>query len=301
VPIAPAKPVTPPPQASVPDGANAGLENTIPPVATIAPPVSNRPVVPEYRRAHIVPAPVRMKPPAFVRAAAKAPPKQTAPKQVATAEPKLVASLSPVDRLAALANTGNAKAQLLLGLRYLDGDGTSVNEAEAAKWLERAANQGEAVAAYRMGTLYERGHGVPVDAAKATQWYATAAKQGNRKAMHNLAVAYAQGTGVEKNLTIAAQWFTHAANLGLADSQFNLAVLYERGMGVPQSLPDAYKWYAIAAAQGDSESKARIDALSTQLSADDKAAAEKAAANFHAQTPDRTANLPPDQMMLMGG
>jgi len=133
---------------------------------------------------------------------------------------------------------------------------------------------------------------------KAVQLYEAAAKQGNRKAMHNLAVAYAQGTGAKKDYAQAAQWFTRAADLGLSDSQFNLAVLYERGMGVPQSLTDAYKWYAIAAAQGDTESKARLDAISTQLSPDERSAAQKAAAEFHPLPLDRNANVPPDPSMV---
>jgi len=106
---------------------------------------------------------------------------------------------------------------------------------------------------------------------------------------------------VQKDLVVAAQWFTRAANLGLADSQFNLAVLYERGMGVQQSLIDAYKWYAIAAQQGDTESKARLDALNTQLSPEDKTAAEKAAQSFRPETTDRNANIPPDESMVLGG
>ncbi|MGH6873045.1 MAG: hypothetical protein ACREHE_16235 [Rhizomicrobium sp.] len=210
-------------------------------------------------------------------------------------------TITPMQRLAALANGGNPKAELLLGLDYLDGQGTAVNEAEAARWLERAASQGEALAQYRLGTLYERGRGVPADIARATQLYAAAAKLGNKKAMHNLAVAYAEGNGTKKDPAQAAQWFTRAANLGLSDSQFNLAVLYERGMGVPQSLVEAYKWYAIAAAQGDSESKSRVDVLATQLSAPDKATAAKAAAAFKPQAPDRAANTPPDLSAVLGG
>ena len=213
---------------------------------------------------------------------------------------KQMASAPTPDRLNALAGTGNSKAELLLGLKFLDGDGVIANEPEAAKWLERAAGQNEPFAAYRLGTLYERGHGLPADPGKAAQWYEMAAKEGNRKAMHNLAVAYADGAGVPKNLVIAAQWFTRAANLGLADSQFNLAVLYERGMGVQQSLIDAYKWYAVAARQGDAESKVRIDALSTQLSAEDKTAAQKSAASFHAGVQDRNANIPPDLSAVLG-
>jgi localization factor PodJL len=113
--------------------------------------------------------------------------------------------------------------------------------------------------------------------------------------MHNIAVDYAEGTGIKKDPTEAARWFSKAASLGLVDSQFNLAVLYERGTGVPQSLIDAYKWYAIAASGGDKESKARIDALGTQLSADDRAAAQHAADAFKPAAPDARANVAPQQ------
>ena len=235
---------------------------------------------------------------------------QSSPVTVAPAPVKPVPDMTkpaeapktPAQKLTALANGGNVKAQAVLGFSYLDGtNGFSVNEAEGARWLERAANSGDAMAAYRLGTLYERGHGVPTNAAKADQLYGIAAKQGNRKAMHNIAVAFAEGSGVPKNMQQAAEWFTKASDLGLRDSQFNLAVLYERGMGVKQSLTEAYKWYAIAAAQGDSESKARVDALATQLTPADKAAAQAAAQNFHAKPMDRAANAAPAATDIIGG
>jgi len=203
------------------------------------------------------------------------------------------ATPSALQRLTTLANTGDSKGQLLLGLKYLNGSGVAANEAEAARWLARAAQQGEPLAEYRLGTLYERGRGVPADAKQATHWYELAAKQGNRKAMHNVAVAFAEGSGEPKDAAQAALWFTRAANLGLADSQFNLAVLYERGMGVRQSLVDAYKWYLIAAAQGDAESKKRADALATQLSDGDRNAAQQAATAFRSQEPSPAANSVP--------
>jgi len=208
---------------------------------------------------------------------------------------------APVDRLTAQANAGNPKAELIVGLKYLDGEGVPANDKQAAMWLERAAQAGMAVAQYRLGTMYERGRGVPADAAKATQWYQAAANQGNRKAMHNLAVAYAEGSGVKKDFAEASRWFSRAANLGLSDSQFNLAVLYERGLGVPQSLLDAYKWYAIAAAQGDTESKSRIAAISAQLSADARAAAQHAADTFRPGPLDARANVAPTIAELTRG
>jgi localization factor PodJL len=236
----------------------------------------------------IVPAP--QKPVAAPQAAAQQPPVKLAPPPVATA---------PLDRLTALANAGNAKAELIVALKYLDGDGVPANDTEAAKWLARAADAGEPVAQYRMGTLYERGRGVSADVAKATHWYLAAANQGNRKAMHNLAVAYAEGLGVKKDFSEASRWFSRAANLGLSDSQFNLAVLYERGLGVPQSPLNAYKWYAVAAAQGDTESKTRLQAISTQLSADDRAAAQRAADAFRPSPLDARANIAPTMAELL--
>lgn len=248
-------------------------------------------------------APAAAKPAAVLKPTAQAEPKtnatalpaaQTKPVANPVVVPKPEAAAVKGDRLTTLANGGNSKAQLLLGLKFLDGDGVAVNEGEAAKWLQRAADQGEPIAQYRLGTLYERGHGVATDAAKATHWYEAAARQGNRKAMHNLAVAYAEGSGTAKNYNEAARWFGRAAALGLADSQFNLAVLYERGLGVPQSLTEAYKWYAIAATQGDNESKSRIQALATQLSQADHDAAQKSADAFHPEALNRAANVPPE-------
>ena len=197
----------------------------------------------------------------------------------------------PVNKVVQLANAGNPAALTILGLRALDAQ--PVNMADAIKYLTQAAEKGQAVAQYRLGTLYEHGKGVAADPAKATHWYQAAAMQGNRKAMHNLAVALAEGTGTKKDMNEAARWFSKAASLGLADSEFNLAVLYERGLGVPQSLLDAYKWYAIAAAQGDNESKSRIEAIATQLSADDRAAAQHAADTFKPAASDPRANVTP--------
>jgi hypothetical protein len=197
-------------------------------------------------------------------------------------------------RLVELANSGNAVALTILGLRALDDAGAApVNLPDAVRYLTQAAQKGQPVAQFRLGSMYEHAQGVATDLAKAAHWYETAANQGNRKAMHNLAVFYATGALGRKNMQEAARWFGKAAALGLRDSQFNLAFLYERGDGVPQSLVDAYKWYSAAAADGDKEAKARVRALEAQFNAADGAAAKKAAADFRATPPDRVSNANP--------
>ncbi len=196
---------------------------------------------------------------------------------------------APLDHLTQLANSGDAGAELIVGLKYM-GNGS---DTKAAKWLERAANAHQPVAQYTLGTLYERGIGVGKNVEEALHWYEQAAGQGNRKAMYRLGIAYAKGDGADIDYTKSAEWFEKAANAGLVDAQFNLAVLYERGEGVPQSLANAYKWYAIAASHGDKELAARVEALSAQLTPDSLQVAEKFVQAFVPTEFDRQANLEP--------
>jgi localization factor PodJL len=79
----------------------------------------------------------------------------------------------------------------------------------------------------------------------------------------------------------------------LTDAQFNLAVLFEHGLGVEASLADAYKWYAIAATGGDMDSKARTEALATQIPSAQKDAADQAIAAFKPQQATPEANVAP--------
>ena len=203
------------------------------------------------------------------------------------------APVTPLDRLTKQAESGDPNAELAIALRYLDSSSSVHNPAAGMSWMTRAAKQGNPVAQYGLGSLYQKGVGAKADAIQAMHWYEAAALQGNRKAMHDLAVAYAEGLGGVKSPSEAVRWFARAASLGYVDSQFNLAVLYERGDGVPQSLVDAFKWYAIAGAQGDAESKLRLDALRTQLSADDLSAAQRAADAFRPLRLILSANFAP--------
>jgi len=200
---------------------------------------------------------------------------------------------SPQEQLRILAQAGDPNAALLIGLKYLDGNGATKNDAVAFAWLSRAAARNQPVAQYELGAMYENGRGVRSDPAQAFRWFESAALKGNRKAMHSLANAYAEGRGTQTNMFEAARWYGRAAQLGSVNDQFNLGVLFERGMGVTQSLPDAYKWYAIAAAQGDRESQSRIAAIAPMLAPDDLAAAQSAAQSFRPDTVPASANSPP--------
>ena len=210
-------------------------------------------------------------------------------------------SSGPLDRLAASAKSGDAKAELLLGLKYLQGDGRPQDQSQAFHWLQRAAEGGQPVAQYHLGNLYAPDGSVLFNPMEAARWYEAAAGQGNLQAMNNIAVSYAEGTGVAKNPAEAAQWLLKAATLGFTTAQFNLAVMYERGDGVERSLVDAYKWYAIAAASGDEEAQARRDLVRRDLTPPERITAERAAQTFHAEAPEPQANDAPPLADIVGG
>jgi AcrR family transcriptional regulator len=146
--------------------------------------------------------------------------------QMAAAPTKLRPVLSP-------------RAQLVRGLKYLNGDGVPTNIDKARRWLERAALRGQPVAQNLMGVLHQTGTGVPGDMAAAIRWYEASAQQGNLKAMTNLGKLYAGGWEDGTDYVKAVEWFAKAAASGEVDAQFDLAILYERGQGVSRSLVEA--------------------------------------------------------------
>jgi len=162
--------------------------------------------------------------------------------------------------------------------RIESGDAGAVND------LKRAANLGFAPAQFYLGRLYEAGaSGLSKDMGEARRWTQRAAQGGDPAAMYNLASYLYAGDGGSKDPAGAVEWFRKAAEHGVVNSQYNLAQLYETGHGVAKNLAEAYKWYLVAAAAGDPESKANVQTLKSQVPADARATAERAATALHDQ------------------
>jgi TPR repeat protein len=185
------------------------------------------------------------------------------------------------------------RAQLVRGLKYLNGTGVPVDVDKARLWIERAALRGQPVAQNLMGVIYQTGTGVQSNMPVAIGWYEGAAKRGNLKAMTNLGKLYAGGWAEGVDYAKAAEWFTKAAAFGEVDAAFDLAILYERGEGVARNLAQAYKWYAIAAAHGDHNAAIRAATLAPQLSPEERDAADAAVAAFRPVPVNASANDAP--------
>ena len=89
-----------------------------------------------------------------------------------------------------LAEQGMARAQIMLGVMYSQGQGTTKNYDVAMKWYRRAADQGDAAAQTALGALYANGLGVPQNQAKAMEWFRKAADQGFANAQNDLGSMY---------------------------------------------------------------------------------------------------------------
>ena len=85
-----------------------------------------------------------------------------------------------------LAESGDAKAQSILGMMYNYGEGLPVDHRESARWYRRAAEQDYSVAQYNLGMAYLEGKGVKVNTDDAIEWLTKAADNGHFRARSQL-------------------------------------------------------------------------------------------------------------------
>jgi uncharacterized protein len=117
---------------------------------------------------------------------------------------------------------------------------------KAAKLYMPLAEQGDAKAQLSIGVIYYLGQGVPKDYKEAAKWLRLAAKQGRALAQNLLGAIYDFGQGVPQDYTEAAKWYLLAAEQGDADGQYNLGIMYARELGVPQDYLRAHMWMSLA-------------------------------------------------------
>ena len=90
----------------------------------------------------------------------------------------------------ALAEQGNANAQVLLGRMYLMGQGVLKDPDTAVKWFRAAAVQGNSEGEFLLGSMYLLPRS---DVAEGLKWMRLSAEQGNQDAQLLLGKAYMEG------------------------------------------------------------------------------------------------------------
>lgn len=165
-----------------------------------------------------------------------------------------------VQILAPLAESGDADAQLLVAICFLEGWGVNRSRPEGIRWMRQAAASGHPRAQCAMGSLLV-GNGGPRGLAEAVELFVAAADQGDTEAMRHLASMYEAGLGVPKDLGEALRLLLVAADQGDPQAQFLAAERLEQGMGTSADLAEAERWYRLAAEQGHREAKQALKRL----------------------------------------
>jgi len=184
-----------------------------------------------------------------------------------------------------LAETGDVKAQYLLGRLLRFGEGRTQDLRQAVKWFNSAAARGHSGAQYELGKMYAHGDGVGQSYHRAVEWFSLAARAGrHRSAQFALGELYYHGRGVDTDYVDALNWFRKAALRKHPLAQFYLGEMYEKGWGVKRDLIEAFKWYSLAARKNQEVIKSlegrdpemSLSVLKTQMNNSQLAAGERA-------------------------
>ena len=85
---------------------------------------------------------------------------------------------APISEVQKAAEQSDAKAQVLLGAMYADGEGVMQDDKQAVAWFRKAAEQGNADAQLMLGVMYDNGRGVAQDDKQSYAWFSSAAANG---------------------------------------------------------------------------------------------------------------------------
>ena len=126
--------------------------------------------------------------------------------------------------------SGDATAQLDLGLRYVTGRGIKPDEQTAVRWIGKAAAQSNAAAQFELGSDYTlEPHR---DFGRAAPLLRQSALQGFAPAQTRLAMLYLTGAGGPEDRVEACAWRLLAAEPGERDAR-------DLAPGVQADLSDA--------------------------------------------------------------
>ena len=103
------------------------------------------------------------------------------------------------------------------------------------------------------------------------------ASGGSSAAQFNLGVMYDKGDGVTQDYKEAFKWYELAAKQGFAEAQYNLGLMYEKGQGAIENYLLAHAYLNLAASSGDKDAATYRDTLSTKMTSEQLAEAQKLA------------------------
>src|SRR4051812_18271856 len=151
------------------------------------------------------------------------------------------------------ANGGDPRAEFIVGMMLVTGDGTPQDIGRGSQWLDKSARAGIPQAMVNLANLYDAGAGVQLDTTRADQWRQRAADLGDPTARGQIAddrrmpgqhdFRRANTLADLKLYTQAFPYAQRAATAGSVNAGLLLGRFYHFGIGVPVNLQEAVRWY----------------------------------------------------------
>ena len=145
------------------------------------------------------------------------------------------------------------------------GSNTGMHAAESHASLESQAAAGSDKAQMKLGVMYLEGRGVTADIDKALFYYRMAAEREIAFAQLKLARIYLNGKYVKAEPAKALSWLLRSARQGFIPAQLDLSTLYENGMVVNQDMVKAYQWISIASSLTELDLEPRKEKLEAKM------------------------------------
>ncbi len=198
-------------------------------------------------------------------------------------------------RFSRLAGEGDPDAKTWLAAMYANGEGVESSLARAFALYLDGAEAGIVLAQTNVGAMLAMGHGTPRDVAAGIRWLERAAERGDAFAQYNLATLLSKGEGSSPDHAAAAHWYRAAAETGHYPAQARLGFMYANGLGVEKDRVEAFTWLSLAAQHGVGAALTALEAVVSQMSADEKQAGNQAVGRWRNQTAEtsRHARLNP--------
>lgn len=145
------------------------------------------------------------------------------------------------------------------------GIGGTEQTPETLAVLQSQAVAGSDKAQMKLGVIYLEGRGVAADIDKAIFYYRMAAEREIAFAQLKLARIYLDGKHVKPDAEKGLGWLMRSARHGFVRAQLDLSKLYENGTIVNQDMVRAHQWISIASSLTDMDLEQRKEALEAKM------------------------------------
>ena len=124
---------------------------------------------------------------------------------------------------------GNLNMQVLLGIRYLDGDGVVEDSKEGLRLIQDAADKGNRFGELWLGICYQEGKGVERDMGKSFEMMKKAADDGHEGALFLLAKYHFNGWGTKEDKGEALRIMNQLKDSSFGEEANRFAAIIEKG------------------------------------------------------------------------